>query len=84
MPYYVVKVTDKDGWLMPPIVAHASTEGAAIEQVTTIFPDDCKIEAKGIRPDTMIASFGNMPRGAVSIRPDWAWKGEADDVPAPY
>lgn len=69
---------------MPPIVARARNEDAAMEHVTTMFPDDCKVEARGIRPDVMRAAFGNPPDGGVVIRHDWAWRGPSDDTPEPY
>ena len=84
MPYYVVKVADKAGWIMPPILARAHDEDEAIEFVQKMFPDGYRIEAKGQRPDVVKAAFGHVPQGAVMIRHDWVWRGESDDTPEPY
>jgi hypothetical protein len=84
MKSYVVKVTDKDGWLMPPVVACARNEETAVEYVKVMFPDDCIVEAKGLRPDVMRIAFGGVPHGAAVMRHDWAWRGEGDDTPEPY
>ena len=84
MPFYMVKVSDAGGWLMPPVVARARSEDAALELVKAMFPDDCKVEARGIRPDVMRAAFGNVPDGAAVMRHDWKWGGPADETPERY
>ena len=83
MPSYVLKVTDKDGWESPPIVANCSNEDEAVRLVRLVTGDDDTVECKGIRSNVMKVAFGNVPEGAAVFRHDWAW---ADDgkTPRPY
>jgi hypothetical protein len=82
MPAYVIKVIDEDGWLRPPVVANCKDESAAHKLVRSLVPDGASIVIKGIRPDVMAGTFGNMPEGAAVFRDDWVWS-EKSDEPTP-
>lgn len=84
MPQFLVKVTDEHGWISPPFIAHTDTEEEAADAVRLVVGDHSKIEARGIRPDVMIAAFGEVAKGAVVCRPDWTWRGQGDWTPEPY
>jgi hypothetical protein len=84
MPYFVVKLKQKAGWLLPPIIAHFSNDDAAREAVSVIADDDATVEVKGVRDNIMAAAFGDVPEGAFVVRPDWTWGGESEDTPEPY
>ncbi len=78
MPANVVKVTLKDGDLLPPISAMAESEGAAVKLVEAsgIARPSSKIESKDIRDDVMAAAFGNQLEGTIIIRSNWRWSGD--------
>lgn len=84
MPQYLVKVTDKNGWLSPPIIAHCDDEADAEVKVRYLVGDEVSVEVRGIRPDVMKVAFGEIPKGNIVYRGDWAWKGESSDRPEPY
>ena len=83
MPHYLVKVTDIAGLVRPPIVAHSVNEEEAERDVRAVFGDAVAVKVRGIRPDVMIASFGELPLGVVESRGDWIWLGQGQDEPAP-
>lgn len=84
MPNYIVKVTQKDGWLRLPIVANFPNEEEAIKAVRLMVDDTDTVEVKGIRDDTMRGAFGDIREGIAAFRADWTWRGEGDDTPEPY
>lgn len=83
MPAYLVKVTLKQGWIRPPIVASCADEEEAITLIKNMTEDDDVIEVKGIRPDVMKAAFGDLPAGTAVFRHDWTWA-EDGETPELY
>jgi len=84
MPQYIVKVTDVDGWISPPIIAHFDDEAEAEKAVRLIAGDEVRVEVRGIRPDVMAVAFGAIPEKAVIFRSDWIWGGEENDHPEEF
>jgi hypothetical protein len=78
MPAFVVKVTLKDGDLLPPISAMADDEMSAIDLVmqSGIAGPSGRVEAKGIRDDVMARAFGPQLGGTIVIRSNWGWSGD--------
>lgn len=73
MPAYVVKVTSTEGFLKPPVVANCENENEALQLVKAIADFDDQVEIRGVRPDVMLAAFGNVPAGSAQFRLDWTW-----------
>ncbi|MDO8838987.1 MAG: hypothetical protein Q7V31_08650 [Parvibaculum sp.] len=83
MPAYIVKATDENGWISPPIVANCQNANDATQLVRLMVSDVTKVEVKGIRTDVMQEAFGELPEGTAVFRSDWTWA-ENGETPRPY
>ena len=81
MPYYIVKVKDDAGFLLPPLVAHCASESEALQAVRSMVGEIANVEIRGKCTDLMTAAFGQTPKGTVNFREDWTWDA---DRPKPY
>lgn len=79
MPSYLLKVSDENGWINPPVVANCENEHKAVKLVQLLVGDAVAVECKGIRPDAMRAALGEIPKGSASFRHDWTWSDDGKE-----
>lgn len=76
MPGFVVKVTEKNGDLMPPMTVYckdAETAENLVRGLPYVDPDN-KVEARELRDDVMKSAFGVQAEDTISVRVDWVWR----------
>ena len=83
MPPYLVRVTNKRGWVKPPIVANCTDESEVIKLMQALGDEGDMVEIIGIRPLAMTRAFGDVPEGSAVFRYDWIWPPDGND-PRPF
>ena len=81
MPYFVVKITTRDGDIRQPIVANSKNHEDACELVKYLTDNRDKIQAKPLRLDYEEARkvFGEIPLNRGVICWNWTWADDGTD-----
>ncbi len=84
MPYFMVKITTRDGDIRQPIVANSKDESDACELVKYLCDSGDKIEAKALRlnQEEVKKNFGEIKLNHGAVCWNWAWAddGASDEI----
>jgi hypothetical protein len=83
VPTYLVKVTNKLGWVKPPILTNSPNEQEAARMVAAMGDEGDHVEVRDADVFAMRAAFGEIAPGSAVFRYDWIWPPEGGD-PRPF
>jgi hypothetical protein len=83
VPTYLVKVTNKLGWVKPPILTNCADEQEAARVVAAMGDEGDQVEVMTADVFAMRAAFGEIAPGSAVFRYDWIWPPEGGD-PRPF
>jgi hypothetical protein len=79
VPTFLVKVTNRRGWVKPPILTNCVDEQEAARVVAAMGEEGDQVEVREAAVFAMRAAFGEIAPGSAVFRYDWIWPPEGCD-----